>query len=47
MEYGLHDEVVTDFEDIWDRILQWGYQRDKLRSEIKQNFPPKFQPYSF
>jgi len=39
MEYGLYNEVVTDFEDIEDRILQWGYQRDKLRAEIKQNFP--------
>ena len=39
MEYGLHDEVTTEFDDIGDRILQWGYQRDKLRAEIKQNFP--------
>ena len=44
MEYGLHNEVVTDFEDIGDRILPWGYQRDKLRAEIKQNFPQNFNP---
>ena len=22
---------ATDFEDIWDRILQWGHERGKLR----------------
>ena len=44
MEYGLHYEVVTDFEDIGDRILQWVYQRDKLRTEIKQNFPRNSNP---
>ena len=36
MEYGLHDKVATEIDDIGDRILQWEYQRDKLRTEIKQ-----------
>ena len=39
MEYGLHNEVATEFDDIGEIILQWGYRRDKLRAEIKQNFP--------
>ena len=36
--------VATDFEDIGDRILRYGYQRDKLRAEIKQNFLQNFNP---
>jgi len=44
MGYGLHNAVATDFEDIGDRILQWGYQRDKLRAEVKQNFPQNSNP---
>ena len=47
MEYGLHNEVATDFKDIGDRILQWGYQRDKLRAEIKQQLSSDFQSYCF
>ena len=44
MEYGLLNEVATDSDDIGDRILQWGYQRDELRAEMKQNFPQTPNP---
>ena len=39
MEFGQHQEPIQDIDDIGDRILQWGYQRDRLRAEVKQNFP--------
>ena len=39
MEFGSHNEPLQDIDDIGDRILQWGFQRDRLRAELKQNFP--------
>ena len=39
MKLGLHNEATTDFVDIGDLIIQWVNQRDKLRAEVKQNFP--------
>ena len=39
MEFGQHQESLQDIDEIGDRILQWGYQRDRLRAEVKQNFP--------
>ena len=44
MESGTHNEPLTDIDDIGDRILQWGIQRDRLRAEVKQNFPPQAIP---
>jgi len=41
MEFGTHYETLKDIDDIGDRILQWGFQRDRLRAELKQNFPPQ------
>ena len=39
MEFGQHQEPIQDMDDIGDRNLQWGYQRDRLRAEVKQKFP--------
>ena len=44
MEFGTHNEPLQDIDDIGDRILQWGFQRDRLRAELKQNFPPQALP---
>ena len=41
MESGKHNEPLTDIYDIGDRILQWGFKRDRLRAEVKQNLPPQ------
>ena len=39
-----NNKPLTDVDDIGDRILQWGFQRDRLRSKVKQNFPPQAIP---
>jgi len=44
MEYGLHNEVAIEFDDIGDIILQWKYQRIKLHAKVKQNFPQTPHP---
>ena len=45
MESGTHNEPLPHICDIGDRILQWGFQRDRLCPEVKQNFPPQAIPH--
>ena len=44
MEFGTHNEPLQDIDEIGDRILRWGFQRDRLRPELKQKFPPQALP---
>jgi hypothetical protein len=38
MKYGLHNELASDFEDIGDRILKWGYERINYALKLNRTF---------
>ena len=39
MENGLFNVPAADTQDIYDRVLQWGFLLDRKRNELRNYFP--------